>query len=78
MRILFENVINPRSVAIIGASDDMGKFGGRIIGYLLMHNFRGKIYPINRKRETVRVYHFNILESKHPRDGGLEQVTPSY
>jgi acyl-CoA synthetase (NDP forming) len=54
MTIPFEYVINPRSVAIIGASDDMKKFGGRIIGYLLMHKYKGKIYPINRKRQTVR------------------------
>jgi len=54
MTIPFEYVINPRSVAIIGASDDMRKFGGRIIGYLLQHKYKGKIYPINSKRETVR------------------------
>jgi len=70
MPISFDHIINPRSVAIIGASEDMGKFGGRIIGYLVMHHFDGKIYPINLKRETVRGLkcYPSVLETPEPPD----------
>jgi len=42
----------PKSVAVIGASDDKNK-----MGYAVMHNllhFPGKVYPINNKRDTIQ------------------------
>lgn len=47
-------IIAPRSVAVVGASDDAGKFGGRVIHYLLKHGFPGRILPINPNRATIR------------------------
>lgn len=46
-------LLNPRSVAVIGASEDQGKFGGRLYRMLLKHNFDGAVYPINPARETL-------------------------
>jgi acyl-CoA synthetase (NDP forming) len=43
----------PSSVAIVGASADPNKPGGRPVGYLIKHGFAGRIYPINPKVETV-------------------------
>lgn len=43
---------NPRSVAVIGASDDPTK-----MGYAVMHNllhFPGQLYPVNNKRDTIQ------------------------
>ncbi len=79
MTISFQYVINPRSVAIIGASDDMGKFGGRIIGYLLIHNFKGKIYPINRKQDTVRGLkcYQSVLQTPEPPDVAVMAIPPA-
>jgi acyl-CoA synthetase (NDP forming) len=79
MTISFQNVINPRTVAIIGASDDMTKFGGRIIGYLLKHDFKGKIYPINRKRDTVRGLkcYQSVLETPEPPDVAVMAIPPA-
>jgi acyl-CoA synthetase (NDP forming) len=70
MSIKFENIINPRSVAIIGASEDMGKFAGRIFGYLHKHNYTGTIYPINPKYETVRGLqcYKSVLDTPEPPD----------
>lgn len=42
-----------RSVAVIGASEDQGKFGGRVLHMLMRHRFAGAIYPINPNRETL-------------------------
>jgi acyl-CoA synthetase (NDP forming) len=44
-----ENVLHPRSVAIVGATP-MGNWGGGgFLAGLVNYNFKGKIYPINPK-----------------------------
>lgn len=45
--------MNPRSVAVIGASEDQSKFGGRLFRMLLKHGYDGRIYPINPARDTL-------------------------
>lgn len=47
-------IVAPRSVAVVGASEDVGKFGGRVIHYLQKHGFPGLILPINPNRATIR------------------------
>ncbi|MBP6860955.1 MAG: acetate--CoA ligase family protein [Neisseriaceae bacterium] len=47
-------LICPRSVAIIGASADPTRIGGRPIAYMLKNQFQGQIYPVNPNRETVQ------------------------
>ena len=44
----------PASVAIIGASSDQRRFGGRPIQYLMEAGFAGPIYPINPKRDEIQ------------------------
>jgi acyl-CoA synthetase (NDP forming) len=51
--IAMSHVIAPRSVALFGASEDYGKFGGRITHHLLHHGYSGRIFAINPKRETI-------------------------
>jgi len=46
--------LTPRSIAIIGASSDENKIGGRPIRYLRLAGYEGPIYPINPARETVQ------------------------
>lgn len=53
-RIPLARIVSPRSVAVIGASDDVGKFGGRVIHYLIKHGFPGTLLPINPNRATIR------------------------
>ena len=43
-----------KSIAIIGASDQPNKVGGRPIAYLQRFGFAGRIYPINPNRESVQ------------------------
>ncbi|MBX3652438.1 MAG: acetate--CoA ligase family protein [Burkholderiales bacterium] len=40
-------LLNPRSVAVYGASSDPGKFGGRVMRFLLQHGYRGRIVPVH-------------------------------
>ena len=47
-------LLNPQSVAVIGASDDPLRIGGRPISYMLSQGYKGKIYPVNPNRSTVQ------------------------
>jgi acyl-CoA synthetase (NDP forming) len=47
-------MLDPRSVAVIGASDNPHKVGGRPILFMQRYGFRGAIYPINAARKTVQ------------------------
>ncbi|WP_429298670.1 acetate--CoA ligase family protein [Paraburkholderia sp. GAS199] len=46
-------LLRPASIAIVGASEDQSKFGGRLLRMVLRHRFAGAIYPINAKRDTL-------------------------
>ena len=52
-RVDLDRILHPRSVAVFGASEDIGKFGGRIISFLLRHGFAGDVYPINPNRAEI-------------------------
>ena len=43
----------PESVAIVGASADPKKTGGRPVAYLLKHGFEGNIWPINPRADKI-------------------------
>jgi len=51
---MLDAALNPASVAIIGASDNPHKVGGRPLLYLQRYGYRGAIYPINPGRATVQ------------------------
>ena len=42
-------LFNPRSIAIVGASDDLARIGGLPIRFLRQHGYSGKIFPVNPK-----------------------------
>ncbi len=47
-------LFSPRSIAIVGASDDVTKIGGRPLQFLLKYGYAGAIYPVNRKAGMVQ------------------------
>jgi acyl-CoA synthetase (NDP forming) len=51
---MLQSALSPRSVAVIGASDNPHKVGGRPILYMQRYGYRGAIYPINPGRATVQ------------------------
>jgi acyl-CoA synthetase (NDP forming) len=53
-RAFLDSVLDPRSVAVLGASDNPERIGGRPIAYMLAGGFRGGLYPINPNRRTVQ------------------------
>ena len=48
------HALNPRAVAILGASDNPIKAGGRPIDYMRRHGYAGRIFPINPNRSEVQ------------------------
>ena len=52
-RLPVRGILSPRSIAIIGASEDAGKFGGRVMHNLVRHRFAGTVRPVNPNRATL-------------------------
>lgn len=48
-----DKLFRPQSVAILGASDRAGSFGGMVLRNLLRGGFRGPVMPVNPKRASV-------------------------
>jgi len=46
-------LLNPKSIAILGASADFAKVNGRTLKYLLEKGYAGRIFPVNPKYETI-------------------------
>ena len=47
-------LLRPESVAVIGASNDRTRIGGRPIRYLRAAGFTGRVYPVNPKHREVQ------------------------
>jgi acyl-CoA synthetase (NDP forming) len=46
-------IFNPRSVAVIGASDNPGKLGSHVMKSLTQGRYPGKIYPVNPGKDEI-------------------------
>jgi acetyltransferase len=44
-------MLRPKSIAVIGATDRL--YGGRLLNNLIRGGFKGRLYPVNPKREQV-------------------------
>ncbi len=68
--------LSPRSIAIIGASNNIALISGKPLHFLKKHGYQGKIYPINPKYDKLGGYrcYKSILDVPEPVDLALIAV----
>ncbi|HNP99702.1 MAG TPA: CoA-binding protein, partial [Bacteroidia bacterium] len=47
-------LISPKSIVVVGASNDLSKPGGKVLRNILDHSFGGKIMGVNPKENSVQ------------------------
>lgn len=52
--MIAKQLIHPQSIAIVGASDDYSKPGGRVLKNLIESHFPGRLVPVNPKSEEIQ------------------------
>ncbi len=53
MRTDLERFFSPRSIAVIGASQDLITISGQPFSHLVSHGFKGKLYPVNPRYQEI-------------------------
>lgn len=48
-----QSILHPRHVAVVGASSDGAKFGGRVMHFLTKHGYAGRISPVHPSAAEV-------------------------
>ena len=49
-----KEIMSPKSIAIVGASDNKARIGGRPLAHMIEQKFSGGIFPINPNRDSVQ------------------------
>lgn len=44
----------PASVALVGATDDLGRFAGRVLMRMMNFGYQGRVFPVNPRFQQVR------------------------
>jgi acetyltransferase len=52
--MLHEKFLNPNSIAVVGASNNIQTPGGRVLKNLIDHNFKGELIAVNPKETEVQ------------------------
>lgn len=50
---MLEHFFSPKTVAVVGASREEGKVGHNLLKNLVKYGYRGKIYPVNPKVDSI-------------------------
>lgn len=52
--MIHDKLINPSSIVVVGGSDDLLKPGGKVLKNIIDGKFRGKLYIVNPRQDTVQ------------------------
>jgi acetyltransferase len=72
---MLDALFKPKSVAIIGASNNPLSIGHIVLTNLLNHNFKGPIYPINPKSKYIKSFRAYPSVSEVPDDIDLVNIS---
>jgi len=68
-------LLNPSSIVVVGASNDVRKPGGKILKNLLDHGFKGSLYVLNPKADEVQgIASFKTVAELPPVELGILAV----
>jgi len=48
-----DDIFSPKSIAVVGASNDLSKVGSGVLKNILDSKYKGRVYPVNPKRRKV-------------------------
>lgn len=71
-----DSLFNPSSVALIGASSDPERIGGRPLRFMLEGGFEAPLYPVNKSGDTIQGLpaFTSVLDIPHPVDQAVIAV----
>jgi acyl-CoA synthetase (NDP forming) len=72
---MLDALFKPRSVAIVGASNNPLSIGHIVMQNLLDHNFKGPIYPINPKSKYIKSFKAYTSVSEIPDEVDLVNIS---
>lgn len=52
--MLHKKLTHPKSIAVIGASNNSNTPGGKVLTNLIAHNYKGVLIPVNPKETSVQ------------------------
>ncbi len=52
--MLNKEIVNPKSIVVVGGSDDVTKPGGKIIKNIVDNNFAGELFIVNPKNDIIQ------------------------
>ena len=52
--MIHEKLLNPKSIVVVGGSDDIQKPGGKVLKNLIDGEFKGNLYVVNPKMDVVQ------------------------
>lgn len=52
--MLHEKLLNPKSIVVVGASNNIHTPGGRVLKNLIDHHFKGELFAVNPKESLVQ------------------------
>ncbi|MDE5544073.1 MAG: CoA-binding protein, partial [Bacteroidales bacterium] len=52
--MIAEQLFKPKSIVVVGASDDTSKPGGKIVKHIVEGGFEGPVYTVNPKADTIQ------------------------
>ncbi|PKN36128.1 MAG: CoA-binding protein [Deltaproteobacteria bacterium HGW-Deltaproteobacteria-19] len=75
-----EKIFYPRSIALIGASPQIGKWGNMLFSNVLAGGYRGEVYPVNPKGGEIagRKVYRNVMEIPGEVDLGVVTIPAAH
>ncbi|MCG9973241.1 acetate--CoA ligase family protein [Christiangramia crocea] len=77
--MLHSKLIHPKSIVIVGGSDNIYSPGGRVLKNLLDHDFKGQLFVVNPKQKSVQgVTSYNDINDVPEVDLAIIAISAKY